>query len=206
MVLFRIGTDKNRFRTHVFLSFPTCKRSPSFWNGSASFFPEPVVLRRQSFTDKPHAFYSLHLRSNMADKTRKLHHEKLQQKRLNLGKIIIRSFENTWKVIGYIVIALEVRVLFFPRDTKIVRRIHLLSFEVYGLKRMRTSISSFISLALSVPVSKKTACKRSLSVPRFSEDRVIFYPFPYKTSAYKRSNFVGTGTHFYPCRSASFDV
>ena len=70
---------------------------------------------------------------------------------------MIRSFENTWKVIGYIVIALEVRVLFFPRDTKIVRRIHLLSFEVYGLKRMRTSLSSFISLALSVPVSKKNS-------------------------------------------------
>ena len=71
MALFRIGTDKNRFRTHVFLSFPTCKRSPSFWNGSASFFPEPVVLRRQPFTDKPHAFYSLHLRGNMADKKKK---------------------------------------------------------------------------------------------------------------------------------------
>ena len=34
----------------------------------------------------------------------------------------------------------------------------------------------------------------------------FFYPFPYKTCAYKRSNFVGTGTHFYPSRSASFDV
>ena len=44
MVLFRNGTDKNGFRTHFFLSFPTCKRSFSFWNRSASFFPEPVVL------------------------------------------------------------------------------------------------------------------------------------------------------------------
>ena len=42
----RNGTDENRFRTHIFLSFPTCKRSPSFWNRSASFFPEPVVLLR----------------------------------------------------------------------------------------------------------------------------------------------------------------
>ena len=33
---------------------------------------------------------------------------------------------------------------------------------------MRTSLCSFISLALSIPVSKKTTCKRSLSVPRFS--------------------------------------
>ena len=50
MVLFRNGTDKNRFRTHFFLSFPTCKRSPSFWNRSASFFPEPEDLLRQPFT------------------------------------------------------------------------------------------------------------------------------------------------------------
>ena len=122
MVLFRNGTDKNRFRTHFFLSFPTCKRSPSFWNRSASFLPEPVFLR-------------------------------------------------------------------------------------VGLKRMRTSLSSFISLALSVPVSKKKQRVNGLNpIPRFSEDRAIFYPFRYKTCAYKRSNFVGTGTHFYPRRSASFDV
>ena len=71
MVLFRNGTDKNGFRTHFFLSFPTCKRSPSFWNRSASFFPEPFVLLRQPFTDKPHAFCALHLRGNMADKKKK---------------------------------------------------------------------------------------------------------------------------------------
>ena len=70
MVLFRNGTDKNRSRT-PFFSFPTCKRSPFFWNRSASFFPEPVVLLRQPFTDKPHAFNSLHLRGNMADKKKK---------------------------------------------------------------------------------------------------------------------------------------
>ena len=44
--------------------------------------------------------------------------------------------------------------------------------------RMRTSLYSFISLALSVPVSKKTTGKRSLSVPRFSEDRAIFLSVP----------------------------
>ena len=44
--------------------------------------------------------------------------------------------------------------------------------------RMRTSLCSFISLALSVPVSKKTTGKRSLSVPRFSEDRAIFLSVP----------------------------
>ena len=40
------------------------------------------------------------------------------------------------------------------KETKIVRRIHLLSFEVRS-QRMRTSLCSFISLALSVPVPKK---------------------------------------------------
>ena len=34
----------------------------------------------------------------------------------------------------------------------------------YGLKRMRTSLCSFISLALSVPVSKKTTCKQSYPI------------------------------------------
>ena len=136
MVLFRNGTDKNRFRTHFFLSFPTSKRSPSFWNRSASFFPEPVFLLRQPFTDKPHAFYALHLCSNMADKRRKLHHEKLQKKRLNLGKIMSRCFlircsKNTslsYRIHCYI--SPEVRFLFFRRGTKIVRRIHPLSFQV----------------------------------------------------------------------------
>ena len=41
---------------------------------------------------------------------------------------------------------------------------------------MRASLCSFKSMALSVPVSKKkTTCKRSLSIPRFSEDRAIFF-------------------------------
>ena len=70
MVLFRNGTDKKRFRTHFFLSFPTCKRSFSFWNRSASFFAEPVVLVHQLFTVNLMRFTpscALH-RGNMADK------------------------------------------------------------------------------------------------------------------------------------------
>ena len=173
---FRNKTDKNWSRTHFFFSFPTCKRSPSFWNRSASFFPEPVVLLRQPFTVNLMRFTPYIFAAIWRIKRRKLHHEKLKQKRLNLGKImksrcqcLLRSFKR-------------------EREST------------------RSSLCSFISLALSVPVSKKPTCKRSLSVPRFSEDRAIFYPFPYKTCAYKRSNFVGTGTHFYPSRSAFFDV
>ena len=101
MVLFQNGTDKNRFRTHLFLSFPTCKRSPSFWNRSASFFPEPVVLLRQPFTVNLKRFTAYILAAIWRIKRRKLHHEKLQQKRLNLGKImksrcrLLHSFKNT---------------------------------------------------------------------------------------------------------------
>ena len=101
MVLFRNGTDKNRFRTHFFLSFPTCKRSPSFWNRSASFFPEPVVLLRQPPTVNLMRFTPYIFAAIWRIKRRKLHHEKLQQKRLNLGQImksrccLIRSFKNT---------------------------------------------------------------------------------------------------------------
>ena len=78
MVLFRNGTDKNRFRTHFFLSFPTSKRSPSFWNRSASFFPEPVVLVRQSFTVNLMRFTPYIFAAIWQIKRRKLHHEKLQ--------------------------------------------------------------------------------------------------------------------------------
>ena len=98
MVLFRNGTDENRFRTHFFLSVPTCKRSPSFWNRSASFFfPEPVVLLRQPFTVNLMRFTPYIVAAMCRIKRRKLHHKK----RLNLGKIIksrcclIRSFKNT---------------------------------------------------------------------------------------------------------------
>ena len=104
MVLFRNGMDKNWFRTHFFLSFSTCKCSPSFWNRSESFFPEPVVLVHQLFTvnlmrlraPAPYMFTAI-----WRIKRRKLQHEKLQQKKLNLGKImksrcyLLRSFKNT---------------------------------------------------------------------------------------------------------------
>ena len=146
-------------------------------------------------------------------KRRKLHHEKLQHMKAvePLGKImmsrccLIRSFKNT---------SLSYRIhCYYARSSCSLLSKRQKKHEGFiycrlrcGLKRMRTSVCSFISPALSVPVSKKTMCKRSLSVPRFSENHAIFYPFPYKTCAYKRSNFVGTGTHFYPSRSASFDV
>ena len=71
MVLFRNGTDKNWFPTHFFLSFPACKRSFSFWNRSASFFPEPVVLVHQLSTVNLMRFTPssvLHVRGNIADK------------------------------------------------------------------------------------------------------------------------------------------
>ena len=74
MVLFRNGTDKNRFCTHFFLSFPSCKRSFSFLNRPASFFPEPVVLVHQLFTVNLMRFTpscALHLCGNMADKKKK---------------------------------------------------------------------------------------------------------------------------------------
>ena len=137
MVLFRNGTDKNRFRTHFLLSFPTCKRSPSFWNRSASFFLETVVLLRQPLTVNLMRFTPYIFAAIWRIKRRKLHHEKLQQKRWTLDRLWSQDaawyvlLKNTlpW-VIGYIVIALEFRVLFFRRDTKIIWRIHPLSFEV----------------------------------------------------------------------------
>ena len=66
--------DKNWFRTHFFLSFSKCKCSPSFWNRSESFFPEPVVLVHQLFTVNLMRFTrscAVHVRGNMADKKEK---------------------------------------------------------------------------------------------------------------------------------------
>ena len=55
--------------------------------------------------------------------------------------------------------------------------------------------------------SRKKQCVNSLySFLDFLRTVPFFYPFPYKTCAYKRTNLVATGTHFYPSRSASFDV
>ena len=75
--------------------------------------------------------------------------------------------------------------IFFAEPVVLRRQlltVNLMRFTPYNmrycLKRMRTSLSSFISLALSVPVTKKTTCKRSLSVPRFSEDRAILLSVP----------------------------
>ena len=44
--------------TFSFFFFPRCKRSPSFWNRSESFFPEPEILLRQPCL-LPHAFCAL---------------------------------------------------------------------------------------------------------------------------------------------------
>ena len=55
------------------------KRSPSFWNRSASFFPEPVVLLRQPFTVNPMRFNTPYIFAAIwRINRRKLHHEKLQ--------------------------------------------------------------------------------------------------------------------------------
>ena len=77
MVLFRNGTDKNRFHTHFFLSFPTCKRSPSL-EPIRVVFSDPVVLLRQPFTVNLTRFTPYIFAAICRIKRRKLHHEKLQ--------------------------------------------------------------------------------------------------------------------------------
>ena len=44
MDLFRNGTDKNWLRNRIFVFFSTCKRSPFFRHGYATFFSKPVLL------------------------------------------------------------------------------------------------------------------------------------------------------------------
>ena len=93
MVLFRNGMDKNWFRAHFSLSFPTCKRSFSFWNRSVSFFPEPVVLVQHvftvslvRFTPSVAASCAVHLRGNMADKKKRAAPQKAATKAIEPWK------------------------------------------------------------------------------------------------------------------------
>ena len=104
MVLFRNGTDRNWSRTHFSLSFPTCKRSPSFWNRSTSFFPEPVVLLSQPFQCKPYASVTPYIFAAIwPDKKKKAAPRKAATKAVKLWKevemksrcCLIRSFKNT---------------------------------------------------------------------------------------------------------------
>ena len=103
MVLF-FGTERIKMGSVpiFFFLFQRVNARPLFGTDPRRFnFPEPVVLLRQPFADKPHAFTPYIFAAIWWVKRRKLHHEKLQQKRLNLGKIItsrcclIRSFKNT---------------------------------------------------------------------------------------------------------------
>ena len=112
-------------------------------------------------------------------------------------------------VVGYTATELEsVPVLFFRRDNKNDKKLSLIVvWATYCLcKRMRTGLNSFVSLAPSVPVSKKQ--RANGLYPFLDSLRTVpfFYPFLYKTCMCKRSNFVGTGACFYPRRSASLDV
>ena len=104
--LFRNATDKNRFRTHFFLLFffqrvnarPLFGTDPrrfflSLWSFYVSRLLQSLCVLRPT---APYIFAA-----KWRVKIRKLPHEKLQQKRLNLGKImksqccLIRSFKNT---------------------------------------------------------------------------------------------------------------
>ena len=97
MVLIRNGTDKNRFRTHIFFLCQLVNARPFFGTDPRRFFPEPVVLLRQPFSDKPHAVYSLHLRGNMADKKKKATPRKAATKAVEPWKdYVVEMLPNTF--------------------------------------------------------------------------------------------------------------
>ena len=65
-------------------------------------------------------------------------------------------------------------------------------------RRMQTNLCIFISLALSVPVSKKQLVNGLYPFLDSLRTVSLFYPFPYKNCACRRSNFVKTGACFFP--------
>ena len=112
-------------------------------------------------------------------KRRKLHHEKLQQKRLNLGKImksrccLIRSFKNA--SLSYPIHCCWARSSCSLPSKRHKNSKKASSIVVWGTVSSACGLVSTVSfLWLYRFRSRKITCKRSLSVPRFSEDRAIF--------------------------------
>ena len=103
------GTERIKIgsvHTFFFL-FQRVNARPFFWNRSASFFPEPVVLLRQPFSLNLMRFTPYIFTAIWRIRRTKLHHEKLQQKRLNLGKTmksrccLLRSFRKHFPELHY---------------------------------------------------------------------------------------------------------
>ena len=80
----------------------------------------------------------------------------------------------------------------------LLRKIHPLTFELRFKAYADSSLRSFVSLTVSVPVSKKQRVNGFYPFLDSLRTVPFFYPFPYKTCACKRSNFVGTGALFLP--------
>ena len=147
----------------------------------------------------------------MADKNKKAAPRKAQNKSGWTSEImksrccLIRSFKNTSLSFRIHCYCAQSSCSLLSKRHKIVR-IHPLSFEV------RTKRACGLVLAVSYHRLYRFRSRKKQRVnglyPFLDSLRTVpfFYPFPYKTCACKRSNFVGTGAHFYPSRSASFDV
>ena len=134
---------------------------------------------------KPHAFYALHLRGNMADKKTKAAERKAACNKSGW------TLERLWSRDA------ACYVDSFKLNTSLSYRIHcycsrgscsLLSKRYKNSKKDSSivvwgTVSSACGLVSAVSGSigsglEKTTCKRFLSVPRFSEDRAIFLSFP----------------------------
>ena len=131
------GSERIKIGSVPTFLFPTCKRSPSFWNRSASFFPEPVVLLRQPFTVNLMRFTPYIFSAIWRIKRRKLHHEKLQHmkaaepwKDYEVEMMLNTFFQKHFPELSDTLLLRSKFVFSSFEETKIVRRIHLLSFEV----------------------------------------------------------------------------
>ena len=145
-------------------------------------------------------------------KRRKLHHEKLQQKRLNLGQImksrccLIRSFKNT--SLSYRIHCYCARSWCSLLSKRHKNNMKDSSIAAWGTVSSACGLVSAVSYFWLYRFRSRKKQRVNGLYPFLDSLRTVpfFYAFPYKTCAYKGSNFVGTGNHFYPSRSASFDV
>ena len=176
---------------------------------SASFFSWACAPSTSAVYCKPHAFYTLHVHGKMAEEGLNLKKKKPRTPATTAAKTA-----ELWKdhevdmlldIFGEETIQYSLDKTTSPKNGKKLSSIVV--WATYCLcRRMRTGLSSFVSLVLSVPASKKQRVNGLYPFLDSLRTVPFFYPFPYKTCACKRSNFVGTGACFYPSRSASFSI
>ena len=164
---FRNGTDKKRLRTHIFVFFSTCTRSPCFRYRSVLFFSEKKKTAQKK--RKKRITIPMTRRSSLSTvkcNTRTVNKRTVSFVFLLIWYIISEAL--LWRIAR--AVKREFRVLFFRTNQKsackpasmIVRDTHSLYTVCVSAYEQRIEAVLFNYRGLyRLPVSKKTTCKQS---------------------------------------------